>query len=180
MRQLPRIVAETPIGTDANVKYWRDGKAMSAKVKIGELEKAEEDGLLATGPRSEAEGIEVPLVGLTLDALNELNRKDYEVPPEVEGVLVASVDNMSEAAIKGLMEGDVIVEINQQPVSSPQNAADTFEKAKKAGKTSVLLLLNHAGDVRFVALKLDTVKEEKKDNKKADSDKATKELKPVE
>jgi serine protease Do len=166
MRQLPRIVAETPIGTDITVKYWRNNKEMTAKVKIGELEKAEEDGLLSTAPRSEASGVKVPLVGLTLDALNDLNRKDYEVPPEVEGVLVVSVDNISEAAIKGLMEGDVIVEINQQPVSSPQNAADTFEKARKAGKTSVLLLLNHAGDVRFVALKLDG-KESAKDKSDA-------------
>lgn len=170
MRQLPRIVAETPIGTDATVKYWRDSKEMSAKVKLGELEKAEEDGLLATAPRSEASGVKVPLVGLTLDGLNDLNRKDYEVPPEVEGVLVMSVDNMSEAAIKGLMEGDVLVEINQQPVSSAQNAADTFEKAKKAGKTSVLLLLNHAGDVRFVALKLDAAKADNADKKKSIED----------
>jgi serine protease Do len=155
MRQLPRIVAETPIGTEAALKYWRGGKEATAKVKIGELEKAEESGLLATGPRSEASGVKVPSIGVTLDGMNETLRKDYGVPPEVEGVFITGVDNMSEAAVKGLLEGDVIVEINQQPVSSPQNVADTVEKAKKAGKPSVLLLLNRAGDVRFVALKLD-------------------------
>ncbi len=163
MRQLPRIVAETPIGTEAALKYWRDGKEMNTKVKIGELEKAEEDGLLATAPRSEAAGVKVSLVGLTLDSLDDDMRRDYEVPPEVEGVAVTSVDNMSEAAVKGLLEGDIIVEISQQPVSSAQNAADTFEKAKAAGKTSVLLLINRGGDVRFVALKLDNSKSTAKD-----------------
>jgi serine protease Do len=154
MKHLPRIVAETPIGTEAPLKYWRDGKELTTKVKVGELEKAEEDGLLSTGPRSEASGVKVPDVGLTLEGMSDGARKDYSIPAEVEGVVVSSVDNMSEAAIKGLMEGDVIVEINQQTVTSPQNAADTFEKAKKAGKTSVLLLLNREGDVRFTALKL--------------------------
>ena len=155
MRQLPRIVAEAPIGTEANVVYWREGKQLTTKVKIGELEKAEKDGLLSTGPRSEAAaGVKVPAVGMTLQTISDASRKTYSIPMEIEGVLVSAVDNLSEAAMKGLAEGDVIVELNQQPVGSPQSVADAIAKAKKDGKNSALLLINRQGDVRFVALKL--------------------------
>ena len=119
------------------------------------MEKAEKDGLLSTGPRSEAAaGVKVPAVGMTLQTISDASRKTYSIPMEIEGVLVSAVDNLSEAAMKGLAEGDVIVELNQQPVGSPQSVADAIAKAKKDGKNSALLLINRQGDVRFVALKL--------------------------
>jgi serine protease Do len=64
------------------------------------------------------------------------------------------VEDLSEAAKKGLLEGDVIVEINQQAVNDPGKARDLIDKAAKNGRSSVLLLVNREGDVRFVALKL--------------------------
>lgn len=157
MRTLPRIVAEASIGAEADVTYWRDGKEAKAKVVVGELEKAEQEGLLATGgPRSSTTGaeIEAPGVGLSLSALTPELRETYGIPPEVEGVFVTGVKSLSEAEEKGLMEGDVIVEINQQPVTEPQAAADMIDKAEKAGRSSILLLISREGDVRFVALKL--------------------------
>ena len=160
MRQLPRIVAETPIGSAAKLVYWRDGKEKTTSVTIGELEKAEEDGLLEaeTGGSStpSKEAVKVETLGLSLDKLSDDMRRAYGISPQVNGVIVSDVDPVSEAGQKGLMEGDVIVEINQQGVTNPQKAADIIDKAKKNRRASVLLLLNSAGDVRFVALKLDT------------------------
>ena len=49
----------------------------------------------------------------------------------------------------------MIVEINQQPVKTPEEAMDIIEKAKDNARKSVLLLVNTRGDVRFVALRLD-------------------------
>jgi serine protease Do len=155
MRQLPRIVAEAPIGSEAIVKFWRDGKEMSAKIKIGELEQAEKEGLVASGPRSESTaGVKIDVVGMTVENVTDVARKDYAIPAEVEGVLVTETTPTGEAATKGIGEGDVIVEINQKPVTSPQKAKEIFDKAKTDGKNSVLLLINREGDVRFVAVKL--------------------------
>ncbi|MCC7305795.1 MAG: DegQ family serine endoprotease [Alphaproteobacteria bacterium] len=157
-RHLPRIVAETPIGSDVDIVYWRGGKENHTKVKVAELEKAEDEGLVETGadakPRSEKGDVKIPSVGLTLSALSEQQRREYNVPAEVKGIAVTKVENMSEAAIKGFLEGDVIVEVNQQPVATPKEAADIIDKAQKAGRTSVLMLVNREGDVRFVALRL--------------------------
>ncbi len=154
MRSLPRIVAETPIDSTVSVMYWRGNKEGQTKVKIGELEKAEEEGLLASGPRKTGSGVKLEKVGLTLDVLTEEDRKEFRIPKDVEGVLVSDVANLSEAAEKGMMPGDVIVEVNQQAVTAPEDAREIVAKAEKGGRSSVLLLVNREGDVRFVALRL--------------------------
>ncbi len=153
MRDLPRIVASAEIGTAGDIVLWRDGKEIKTKVTVGELEKAEEDGLLATGPKSPAVGTKVDSVGLTIEPMNDTLRNDYGIPMTVNGVVVTGVADTSEAAEKGLLEGDVIVEINQQAITTPQEVIDILAKAQKGGRGSVLLLINRAGDVQFVALK---------------------------
>ncbi len=155
MRQLPRVVAETAIGTDATVTYWREGKELSAKIKVGELEKAEEDGLLEGSETVMARGTKIDAVGLTLSPMSDTLRQDYLIPGNVEGVVITGVADMSEAAEKGLLPGDVLIEINQQPVKDPAKVADIIDKAVKNQRSSVLLLLNREGDVRFVALRVD-------------------------
>lgn len=155
MRDLPRIVAETPIDKEVPLTYWRDGKERKTKVKVGELEKAEEEGLLASGPKSEArKGLPIESVGMEVGALTDEDREAYGVPADVNGVVITKVDMESEAFNKDLMQGDVIVEINQKAVQTPQDVEDIFRKAEKAGRGSVLLLINREGDVQFIALKL--------------------------
>ncbi len=165
MRALPRIVAETPIDKKVTLKYWRDGKTRKAKVKIGELEKAEEEGLVDTGEKQPPKdalksSVTIDSVGLSVGKLSGKARETYGVPDDVEGVLVTETERRSEAAEKGLMEGDVIVEINQTPVSDPKEAKEIVEEAVEDKRTSILLLVNREGDVRFVALRLE---DEKKD-----------------
>ncbi len=157
MRTLPRMVAETDIGKTADVVYWRDGKREHTSVTVGELEKAEEDGLLETGAKDSvpgAEGTLVESVGIALRGVTENDRSAYNIPDDVDGVLVTKVMDNSEAAEKGLIPGDVIVEINQQPVNDAKTALETIDKAVKDGRSSVLLLINREGEVRFSALRL--------------------------
>lgn len=159
MRALPRLVAETPIGTQATVLYWRNGKTDTTKVEVGELEKAEKDGLIENGEEPPAvkpgQGTEVPSVGVTVSSLSPALRESYEIPDNAKGVVVTAVKGNSESAEKGLIVGDVIVEINQQTVEDAASAKKLLDDAQKSGKTSVLLLVDHQGkgDVRFVALR---------------------------
>lgn len=155
MRSLPRIVAETTIGEPAELEYWREGQRQKTQVTIGELEKAEEEGLLESASQKEGSLTKVAPLALGIKPLTEGERKDYNVPSSVEGVMIGEVDEASEASQKGLMEGDVIVEINQQPVKAPEDVNDIVSAAKNAGRNSVLLLINREGDVRFVALRLE-------------------------
>ncbi len=162
VKSLPRKVAETPIDASAKISVWRNGKTIDTSIKVGELEKAEGEGLIdgsdmpksKVGPASQ--GTKVPEVGFILSTITDMDRETYGMFEKVKGVLVQSVIKGSEAEQKGLSEGDVLVEINQQAVTSPVIAAEMIASAKKAGRTSVLLLVDTQGkgDVRFVALRL--------------------------
>ncbi len=156
MREVPRIVAETKIDSTAEITYWRGGKENKTTIKIGELEKAEEDGLVASGPKSESTGFKLDLLGIAVKALDDKLRAAYDIPADVDGLLIDTVDLASEAARKGLMEGDVIEEINQQAVTDPEAAKDIIARAQQNGRSSILLLVNRGGDVSFVALKLNS------------------------
>ena len=155
MTDLPRIVAETEIGKTVKVVIWRNNKKITENVTVGELEKAEEEGLLDRDPTIGEDRTKIDSVGLVLAPLTETTRKEFDIPSGTDGVVVADVEDMSESAQKRLMPGDVIVEINQQAVKSPQDAADIFDKAERAKRSSVLLLVNRNGDRRFFALKLE-------------------------
>lgn len=156
MRQLPRIVAETDIGKKIDVVVWREGQKKSLKVTLGELEKAEDDGLLETGKTSgtSTKGeVKLEKEGLSLSALSDSLRERFNITKDVKGVVVTDVKPGSEAAIKGLIAGDVIVELNQKPVSDPKRVEALIDDARDAGRKSVLFLVSRDGDIRFVALR---------------------------
>ncbi|MEM8834170.1 MAG: DegQ family serine endoprotease [Pseudomonadota bacterium] len=175
MRALPRIVAETDIDKQVVVKYWRDGKERKAKVSIGELEKAEEDGLLAEN----SEGMDddepkkskkVEKLGLSLAPLSNANRDMYGIDDDVDGMIVTKVERRSNAAEEGILIGDVIEEMNQKPIKSIKDVNGVVKTATLKGKSSVLLLLNREGDVRFTALKLEEDNKKKKDKESEDKE----------
>jgi serine protease Do len=163
MRHLPRFVAETPIDSKAPIVYWRDGKAQTATIEIGEMEKAEKDGLLKDDddedndtPRAQApvNTDKIASAGITLSSIHAQDREKYHIGADVKGVLISAVDDSSDAATKGVTPGDVIMEVNQQPVTTAAQVKDLFDGVEKERKNSVLLLIHRDGDVRFVALKL--------------------------
>ncbi len=159
MRELPRLVAETAIESTVQIIFWRDGKKLTSEVKIGELEKAENDGLMSEGYQSNAPktvGVEIENLGFAVKNITDTMRSDYAIDDSVKGVVISNVDPKSEAARKGLFEGDVIVEINQIPATSPDEVNNIVKAAKQSGKPSILLLINREGEVRFLALKLET------------------------
>ena len=70
-------------------------------------------------------------------------------------MVVVDVAGDSAAAEKGMRAGDVIVEVAQEEVKTPAQITAKIDEAKKAGRKSVLLLVDRQGDLRFVALKID-------------------------
>ncbi len=156
MRHLPRIVAETPINKKVGLTYWRDGKKRKTSVVVGELEKAEKDGLLASVTDKkvdESDEVTREDLGLTFGAMTTDLRSTYDLDEDTNGVVVTAVASMSNAAEKGVLPGDVIVEVNQKVVNEPKEVAKLIDEAQKSGRSSVLFLMDRGGDMRFVALK---------------------------
>ena len=163
MRHLPRIVAETDISKDVQIIIWREGKRVTLKANIAELEKAEEDGLLAAHNGNNvldksddtlSVGVEIKELGLTVAQLNSSLRDEFAINDNIDGLIVVESDPNSDAAKKGIDMGDVILDVNRRPVKSIENLRDHITKAKSEGRESILFLINRQGSIQFVAVKL--------------------------
>ena len=162
MRFLPRIVAETDINKDVPIIVWRDGERVELNANIGELEKAEENGLLDAHngntifdePEAPAEGTEFPELGLTVNPLTDTLRQTFAIDESVEnGLVIMSSDVNSDAAKKGIAEGQVILAVNQK-AATLDTLRNEIESAKTAGRESVLFRISSPSGIQFVAVKI--------------------------
>jgi len=156
-RKLPRIVAETSVGKTVDVVVWRDGRERTVHVTLGELEKFDQANLTTTAPGEPERPVEraIDELGLSLSTITKAMAEKYSLEADLEGVVITEVNADSGAAEKGLRKGDVIVEVNQEKVSTPDAVAAKIKEAAKNGRRSVLLLINREGDLRFVALRIE-------------------------
>ena len=156
MRDLPRIVADTPVGKDVEVLIVRKGKEETKTVKLGRLE--DSDPKLAAATKSEPkdeQSVVKKTLGLDLANLSEELRRRHKIKDGIKGVVITAVEPGSAAAEKRLSAGDVIVEVAQEPVASAADVQKRVDQLKKEGRRSALLLVANAeGELRFVALGL--------------------------
>ena len=146
MRDLPRIVADTPGDSEVEVDVWRDGKIHSLQVTVGE---SGNDEQLELGSNDNAPKGEL---GLALAELNDQTRAQFRVADDIEGVLVVRVEPDSAAADKGIRAGDVIKMVGNAEVSSPDQVVAGVKEAANKERKSVLLLVERNGADRFVAV----------------------------
>ena len=156
-RDLPRLVGQTAVGKDVEVVVMRKGREISRTVKLGRLEETQqakaEPG--QPGPRGSAPATARAL-GLELSPITDDLKRRFSIRDNVKGVVVTRVDPNSAAADKRISAGDVIVEVQQEAVTSPDAITRRIDQLKKDGRKSALLLVANAqGDVRFVAVNIE-------------------------
>jgi serine protease Do len=155
MRDLPRVVADTPVGKNVPVGIIRKGKEETKTVVLGRLEDGEKQAALTSPSTPGPAPVVKKTLGLELSALTDELRKKYKIKDTVKGIVILNVDAGSQAADKRLNPGDVIAEIAQETVGTADEFDSKIEKLKKDGRRSALLLVMGAdGDSRFVALPL--------------------------
>ncbi len=154
MRRLPKIVADTPVGKSVNVEIWRDGKTVTSQIKVGELN---DDVVASTSDpadNGDAKETRIEKLGFAVAALSDEVRAQFELDASAKGVIVIAVDDGGSAAEKGIRPGDIIVEVSQEEVREPGQILKRVEEAEKAGRKSVLLLVEGQSGLRFVALRI--------------------------
>ena len=156
-RDLPRLVAATPVGKQVEVEVIRNGKDVTKTVTLGRLEDGEKKTALATqSDDSLRQDAVTKALGMEFSALSQEARKAFKIKDAVKGVIVTSVDPGSAAAERGLRAGDVIEEVNHQAVEHPGDIPKAINSAKTdAKKPALLLVSNGEGEVRFVAVPVD-------------------------
>jgi serine protease Do len=146
---LPALVAGTPIGQQATVTILRNGQKMQLAVKVGELPAERADnGNLPEGsvqPAKEKWGLQ--LRDLNPELANQLHLQSDK------GVAVVGVKSGSKAEEAGIQTGDVILEVNRQPITSVNDAMKKLDGSKD--KDHLLLYVQRGASKLYVPL--DTV-----------------------
>ncbi len=158
MRELPRMVAETQIGKAVDVLVLRKGEEVTLQVTLGRLEEATDEK--EDEAKDEPESADAPeqkeVLGMILVELDDAVRKEFGIAEDVTGVVVKQVAPGSSAEEKRVQAGDVIKEVAQEPVASPEDVIEQVERLKEDGRRSALLLLsNQNGELRFVPVRIE-------------------------
>ncbi|MGI9433788.1 MAG: Do family serine endopeptidase [Geminicoccaceae bacterium] len=152
LRDLTRAVADTKPGSETEVVLWRNGAETRLSVEIGLMPS---ERVMASAETPDEALDEAPKLGLALAALDSEARRNLDLPGDFDGAVVTKVQPGGPAAEKGVREGDVIIEVDNQAVLGPQTVADAVSAASERGENAILLLIKRGEQDRFVAIRLD-------------------------
>jgi serine protease Do len=146
-RHLRFMVAQTPPKTKVTLKVLRDGREKTLTATLGEL--TPEVLAKAGGPAEKEELTADALEGVEVSDLDSQARRQYDIPASVRGALVTKVDSDSDSYEAGLRPGNVILEINRQPV---RNADDAVTLSRQVKGNRVLLRVWSRGGSHFIVV----------------------------
>ena len=126
---------------------------MKLQVIVGEMA---EDIKVSKVPKTSNEVVtkEVLELGLLLSNITEDMRSKFGIPENVNGVLVVNVKSETDASEKGLLPGDIIVEISQNKVFTPDDVSMRVLEEINAERDFALLLINRKGILSYIAVKI--------------------------
>ncbi len=157
VRTLQRVVAETPIGKQVPVTLWRDAKETTVQAAVGELP---EDIQTASATPDEKPkpkpnpAVAIAGLGAKLAPITDEARAQFKLGADQKGVVVTDVDTDGFGASRGLKPGDVIVEVQQQSVSTPKEVLDLMDKYRKMSRKTVLMLVQSGAGMQWVPVPL--------------------------
>ena len=140
-RELRNTISMMDPNATVSLKLVRNGSTSDVSVKLGELPTNKEQAKTEEGSSEKA------LDGVTVENLDAQSARQLGLPASTTGVVVTDINPSSPLASAGLRRGDVIQEVNHQPV---KNVAQLEEAIRKAGNNP-LLLVNRKGSTLFLA-----------------------------
>jgi len=141
------LIANTPVGSRVPLEIVRGGKHATVTIQVGERPTEEALSRLSGGsdnsPGGDSTSPTAPqrALGLSLAPLTPDLARAANLPATSRGVIITSVDGNSNAAEQGLQRGDLIISVNNQAVATPAQVGTAVDVARKAGRSSVLLLV---------------------------------------
>ena len=140
-------VASTAPGSNVTLTLLRDGRETKVQIKLAELPaRAPEGGAEGTGPGGQNSG----RFGLTLEPLTPDMATRLGLDASEQGLVVIRIDPSGTAAEAGIRQGDVVQEVNRQPV---RTLAEFNAAVQRSGARPALVLLNRRGNVIYLTLR---------------------------
>jgi serine protease Do len=134
-KDLPKVVAETPIGNEVKVSVWRNGGLIEITVKIDELD---EDNTI----KASSEGIYIEELDITLVELDQENAEMLGIEPSTSGLLIKSVGENN----KSLMTNDVIIQVSSEKISDLASFQKMVSDSIKLKRDKLLLRVIREGN----------------------------------
>ncbi len=145
-------VAGTLPGTDIKLTVFRDGQEQEFVAKLDEFDtedaKKENQQQDENNPANPAKPS--GKLGLDLRPLTPDEAKKLQLPDGTTGLLVTDADPDGSAASEGIERGDVILEVNRQPVETLDQMQTALEKS---GDRPILLVVSRRGQVTYLTVK---------------------------
>jgi serine protease Do len=124
--QLKLRVSETAPGSQVHLVVNRNGESKTFDVTLGSVPETK----VAKASESNGDGGREALAGVAVTDLDQNTRAELDIPQNVQGAVITDVAPESAAYGAGLRAGDVITELNRQPVKNAEDAvADTQKQA---------------------------------------------------
>ena len=142
------LIANTKVGSRVPLEIIRGGRRQTVYVAVGERPTEEQLARIGGGgdtgtQRGDTATPPAPqrALGLSLATLTPELARAANLPPNAHGVIITAVDPNGDAADEGLQRGDLIISVNNQLVTSPAQVIAQVDGARRAGRSSVLLLV---------------------------------------
>jgi S1-C subfamily serine protease len=139
---LRRLIALTPVGNSITLAYLRAGERRTANVEVSE----QETEFTVTSSGSDAN--KPPLEGIVVEELDRHTIERLRLSPQATGVIVKDLLPGSSAAASGLRVGDVILELNREPVGGMDDFRRLLQKHSDA---PIVLLLSRGGALYYLS-----------------------------
>ena len=149
-----RSIVKMQVGAKVHLRGWRDGKPMDAIVNI----EAWPNYMPAQGVM-EAQSArlmieQAPDPGLRLASITEEARKQYGLDPGLTGALVSAVEPDCEARDLGFVPGDVITNVQGQPVTNPDDVRHAIQTAHEERRNYLAMLVRSKNGERWIPLSI--------------------------
>jgi len=138
--ELQKIVTSYRPYDEITLSIERDNQEITKKLKLSSL----------NGDKLSMSSIDKNFDGLYLQELNSETRKEFQIPEEINGVIIESVDRGSQAAQNGFMAGDIIIQIENQKIQTIEDASNAFKKFKDRTKR---IYINRGGNILLVVIR---------------------------
>jgi len=153
MVELPKIVAETEVGTTVNVKIWRNKREVTKKITLGRLETSED-----FKPKLKKQ--EVPkqtrIEGLKIE-VRPITKKDIDdrgLSKSTSGVVITKIDN--DSPVNYLKTNNIIIEAQKRNINTPGDLNIVVNSALRGTEKNILIVIyNNQNQKRYIGVKLD-------------------------
>ena len=151
-RALPRIVADTLVGSSVPVIVWREGEHVPLEVTIGHLEEYELASATAARAGAPLE-MEFSSLGLTLAHITAELREKYALAEDSKGVVVTEVSEDTDGHAD-LRPGDLIVGFGSDQITDLSDFRRLLDMERQSDSTSIVLFRQRGEQSEFVTIEI--------------------------